>query len=191
MTLNLRAPADLPLLATQNPGAVLGAMGYNCSGWRNLDDNSRRWHLQQILPEGLVQVSPGEVQFGNAGVGDRTVRAPLRQLGRAIGPTTNPRMAQVASSMAAQMDPWVRAIAQTVSILNRHCELAAVSKALPVPYVAPRPAGLAAAYTTASSYTNGPTLLAAAAAFGTGYAIHHFLIKPSKATKKSSKRGGK
>lgn len=189
MTLNLRAPADLPMLATQNPGAVLGAMGYSCLGWRNLDDNSRRWHLGQILPTGAVNVSPGTVQFGEAGVGDRLPRAPLQQLGRAIGPTTNPRMRQVATSMAAQLDPWNRAIDQTVGILNRHCELATARSANIVPFV--RPAGLASAYTTAASYTNGPTLLAAGAAFAAGYAIHHFLIKPSKATKKSSKRGGK
>lgn len=40
------------------------------------------------------------------------------------------------------------------------------------------PAGQAAApspYTTARSYTNGPTLLAASLAFAAGYALDHFL----------------
>lgn len=183
MTLNLRAPADLPMLATQNPGAVLGAMGYNCVGWRNLDDNSRRWHLQQILPpEFVATIDPVLPAF-------TVPRAPLQQLGRSIGPTTNPRMRQVANSMAAQANPWVRAIDQTVGILNKHCALVTAGPANIVPFV--RPAGQASPYTRASSYTNGPTLVAAGAAFAAGYAIHHFLIKPSKATAKSSKRGGK
>ncbi len=43
------------------------------------------------------------------------------------------------------------------------------------------PAGqVASPYTTASSYTNGPTLLAAALAFAAGMAVDHFLGKRSK-----------
>ncbi len=38
-----------------------------------------------------------------------------------------------------------------------------------------RPAGLASTYTTASSYTNGPTLLAAGIAFAAGYATSRIL----------------
>lgn len=83
------------------------------------------------------------------------------------GPST---MAPAGAVLPARFATWDRAAGLAVALLDAHCATIGVVTSPTV-----RAAGLASAYTTASSYTNGPTLLAAALAFAGGYAASRFL----------------
>jgi len=146
-------------IATNRPFELLRVMGFDCASWPPLSLNQKVAALRAIsVRAGLYFETAPTVRMPNSGLPDAV-------------PTD---------------------VIKAIDLLGMACagESPPIAPDLPRPPRAPqwnlarsaglRPAGLAAAYMQSSSYTNGPTLLAAAVAFAAGYATSRYLVQSRK-----------